>query len=126
MARMDWPVDVDPVCGCWLWQGRRDRDGYARTSPGFGLAYVSVYRAEVGAIPHGLVLDHVCRRRACVAPYHLEPVTKRENERRKQWGYRVRQRTCPNGHDLYSNGRRTEYGGRICAVCSGVKEETNA
>lgn len=35
--------------------------------------------------PHlpDLHLDHLCRRPLCVAPQHLEPVTREENERRK-------------------------------------------
>ena len=37
------------------------------------------YRAMVGEIPGGLVLDHLCRNVLCVNPSHLEPVTNREN-----------------------------------------------
>jgi hypothetical protein len=107
------------VYGCWLWTGRRDREGYGRT--GAALAYHAVYAAEVGAVPPEHELDHCCRRRNCVAPHHLEPVKRRENERRKQWSYRIRRRRCARGHDLYERGRRTPEGGIVCRTCSGVE-----
>ena len=119
MSADDWPVEVDPVFGCWIWQGRLDKNGYGRTKSG-KLAYHEVCDAESGPVAEGLQRDHSCRRRACCFPVHLEPVTKRENERRKRWGYRVQRKTCPKGHNLYENGRRTIYGGIICRVCSGV------
>jgi hypothetical protein len=40
------------------------------------------YTRERGKIPAGLQLDHTCRRRNCVCPSHLEPVTPAENIRR--------------------------------------------
>jgi hypothetical protein len=82
MSLDDWPVEVDPVFGCWLWIGRKDkRDGRplvweGRTPRG---AHRVVYEAEVGPVPVGLVLDHWCRRPTCVAPHHIEPVTSSVN-----------------------------------------------
>ena len=38
-----------------------------------------VYEQLVGAIPSGLVLDHLCIQRNCCNPFHLEPVTIKEN-----------------------------------------------
>ena len=119
MPITDWPVDRCPTFGCWRWQGRKDKDHYSRTQAN-ELAYAVVYRQEVGAVPEGLFLDHLCRRRDCVAPYHLQPVTRRENVRRQQMRHRVKMRTCPHGHDLYLNGQTSEYGGRTCGYCSGV------
>jgi hypothetical protein len=43
-----------------------------------------VYRIVFGKIPDGLDLDHMCRVRRCVNPYHLQPVTRDENNRRRK------------------------------------------
>jgi hypothetical protein len=42
-------------------------------------AHRVAYVLAKGAIPEGLVLDHLCRTPACVNPDHLEPVTNHEN-----------------------------------------------
>lgn len=75
------------VGDCWVWQGTL-RGGYGRFRAGrktFSAHRVS-YEHHVGAIPDGLVLDHLCRNRACINPAHLEPVTIRENIRRGEQG----------------------------------------
>lgn len=121
MSASDWSVEVDPVFGCWRWTGYRDkRDGRALVWRGRtpAVAYRVVYEAEVGPVPEGMVLDHVCRRPDCVAPHHLEAVTKDENERRKLWRYRQRRAACPRGHDMASNRALTPEGGVTCRQCN--------
>jgi hypothetical protein len=79
------PVDylVDES-GCWVWQLGKDDDGYGRThADGRTRSAHKVYwERENGPVPNGLQLDHKCRRRDCVNPAHLEPVTNAENCRR--------------------------------------------
>lgn len=43
------------------------------------MAHRVAFELWVGEIPPGLVLDHTCRVRHCVAPEHLEAVTQVEN-----------------------------------------------
>lgn len=76
---------VDKTEGCWNWKGRLGHDGYGLFSIGKRdnvIPHRFSYELEVGPIPEGLQLDHLCRNRACVRPDHLEPVTREENMRR--------------------------------------------
>jgi len=76
-----------------------------------------VYEREFGTIGKNLMLDHVCRRRNCVNPMHLDPVTQSVNERRKSWRTRTKRDKCRFGHDLKKHGRLTPEGGKVCRLC---------
>lgn len=73
-----WLGAVDPKNGygviCWRLHGRR-----VRFTP-----HRLVWEWVNGrAVPDGYELDHVCSCRTCTNPRHLEPVTHRENLRRR-------------------------------------------
>jgi hypothetical protein len=67
---------------CWLWRAHVMRNGYGYFDKGY--AHRWAYQHMVAEIPEGLELDHLCRVRNCVNPYHLEPVTHAENHRRRR------------------------------------------
>lgn len=69
---------------CLIWQGCVGTHGYGqvRDRGVVRRAHRVAYEREVGPIPDGMQLDHLCRVRACVNVEHLEPVTQTENVRR--------------------------------------------
>jgi HNH endonuclease len=76
--------DMGYETACWVWQRARTRAGYGQAFDGRKMrpAHKVYYERKYGEVPKGLVLDHLCRVRACVNPSHLEPVTHAENVRR--------------------------------------------
>ena len=108
-------VVVDPVTGCWVWQGGH-ANGYARFSHG-GIkdqAHRVSHMAFIGPIPANFEIDHVkergCTHLDCVNPDHLEAVTHAENMRRIG-----QDRThCKHGHPyiIRANGKK------VCNVCN--------
>jgi hypothetical protein len=104
---------VDPG-DCVLWHGCRDRDGYGAKWVGGRRVMVHrwAYEQAHGLVPPGLQIDHLCRNRACYNPDHLEPVTVRENNRRK-W-----LEECRRGHAFSPENTLWEKDGRRkCRSC---------
>jgi hypothetical protein len=92
---------------CWIWAGHIDPAGYGRT----GIASwnqceytLSQYPHRVAwclahrqAIPDGLEIDHLCGRRACINPDHLEAITLAENRTRER-RHKPPKPLCIHGH----------------------------
>lgn len=112
--------------GCWIWTAALDRDGYGRCRRDGGKrAHRVAYEELIGPIPEGLVIDHLCRVRACVNPAHLEPVANLDNLMRGQTlaAINAAKTHCPRGHEYTSeNTQRKSNGSRICRTCSNRKE----
>lgn len=92
---------VDRTPACWLWTGSL-QEGYGRLKLVGGKvarAHRVSYELENGPIAEGMVIDHLCRNRACVNPSHLEAVSDRVNIQRGTLGYHNRAK-CKYGHDV--------------------------
>lgn len=79
-------TDLSPngMAGCLLWR-KPGTNGYGAIFVERGVqkpAHVVAWLLAGRAIPDGLELDHLCRRRSCVNVDHLEAVTGAENVRR--------------------------------------------
>lgn len=110
------------VCECWIWRANKTRGGYGmfRLSGKMRLAHRVAYELAIGAIPEGLQIDHLCKERSCVNPFHLEPVTAKENTRRGDApsARHALKTHCPLGHEYTAaNLIHRNNGSRQCKVC---------
>lgn len=115
---------------CWLWAKSISDGDYGIIyfgTRGRVYAHRAVYESEVGEIPEGLVLDHLCRVPRCVNPSHLEPVTQQTNILRGIGtpAINAMKTHCPRGHQynesntyiLKKPNGRTE---RWCRECKNL------
>jgi hypothetical protein len=114
---------VDKSAECWVWTGKLRADGYGNFWDGENKRMMRVHRfaylAEIGDIPDGLQLDHLCRNRACVNPAHLEPVSARENTLRGVGltAQNAVKTHCPRNHPLTGDNLFLVPAGRSCREC---------
>ncbi len=121
MIRFWSKVEIADPHSCWEWRAAKITEGYGRfwLRGSMQPAYRVAYELTIGEIPPGLELDHLCLNPGCVNPYHLEPVTHRENMRRssaKGGVLYIPKKECVNGHlrtpaNLYKSGH--------CKACKG-------
>ncbi len=102
---------------CWIWLGALRTNGYGE----FCLRHGSVpmyphrlaYEIAKGAIPSGLIIDHLCKNPRCVNPQHLEAVTQREHVLRGNICAKI---YCKRGH-LISENLAPWHKSRTCLLC---------
>lgn len=146
LARVDknGPIpEKRPELGpCWMWTGPPNNAGYGSfgmNKQRFG-AHVAAYVLFREPVPDGMELDHLChpgdgscpratcRHRLCVNPDHLDPVTRRENQRRGNTftAANLAKTHCDRGHEftpentyikILSGGRES----RQCHACRRIR-----
>lgn len=128
-ARFWAKVTLPDGNGCMLWTSTKSHNGYGLFTLGDARprTHRISYELAYGAIPDGLVIDHLCRVRHCVAPDHLEAVTRQENVRRGLTGKlnhaNGRKTACLRGHAFTAeNTYRDPAGRRSCRACIRLRE----
>jgi hypothetical protein len=107
---------------CWISDRATQPNGYTKIGVNHRtmLTHRAAYEAAFGSIPIGMVLDHLCRNRACANPEHLDPVTHRENLLRGEGptSREAAQTHCIANHPFsVDNTRITSKGKRACREC---------
>lgn len=122
VARFWSYVDKRSTDACWPWLRATPAPGYGEFSGGG--TRVKAHRASfyinIGPIPDGMVIDHVCRNRACVNPAHLRAVDHRTNsiENSTSFAARNAQKThCPKWHVLAGSNLVPSQKTRKCRIC---------
>jgi hypothetical protein len=115
------------MTNCILTQNKVQKTGYTFMSykgKTIGTHRIS-WELLNGSIPKGLVIDHICRNRACVAPDHLRLVTQQENVMAGL--HNINNRThCNQGHPFTKeNIMVRKNGNRECAECNRVRSRVN-
>lgn len=113
--------------GCWLWTAAQ---GAGREGRRYGQinvngrsvgAHVIAYELQVGPVPPGLVVDHLCNNRLCVRGSHLEAKSHRANILRgsSMSARNAKVTHCPRDHEYdEANTGITKRGTRICRTCA--------
>lgn len=73
---------------CWKWTGSKSKNGYGDMAVGdkrVMSAHRLSYLINVGNIPEGLYVIHICDHRDCVNPNHLRARSQKENVHDMLW-----------------------------------------
>lgn len=121
---------ADLLGDCWNWVAGKGGTGY-------GAFYHAgrMLRAHrvAWALMHGqpadptLVLDHLCRNRACVNPAHMRLTTNIENILAGEAGQYMKERSarqthCKRNHEFTPENTRIYRGARTCVECRRLRD----
>lgn len=116
-------VEKLPGDGCWLWHAAMNKGGYGvfrltdlRRNV---LAHRWAYTDDIGPIPKGLTLHHLCKTPSCVRPSHMKVCTHADNimEEDGMAGIQARKTHCPVGHLYTPETTYLQLGWRSCKIC---------
>lgn len=116
--------------GCWEWTAALNAKGYGYFSfqSKCRLAHRVSYYLIKGDLDPSLELDHLCRNAKCVNPWHLEQVTRKENQHRGETisRHNLDKTSCPMGHLYSSENTHIDpvSGGRRCRECGRIRSRT--
>jgi len=121
--RIQSRISIDDK-GCWIWQGTTTSEGYGQTIHQAKKLYTHrlAYELWRGQIHEGLVIDHLCRNRACCNPGHLEVVSRGMNALRGVGSPAVHavKTHCLRGHEFTPDNTYTPTSSpnhRNCRTC---------
>ncbi len=132
-------VTPEPNSGCWLWIGSTTSKGYGSFNLGMrvgrqrtGVAHKMTYEALGHRIARArkkrkrIVLDHKCRTRCCVNPWHLEAVPEPINIARGESpsAKHGRKTHCPRGHAYTVENTYVRHRKRYCRACRRTPKDT--
>lgn len=109
LERFEAKVYAEPSCGCWLWGGSLDGDGYGmfRSKGRVERSHRVAWQLYRGEIPPGICVLHRCDNPTCVNLDHLFLGTKADNawDRAKKGRGRRSKKGLPFGVILRPSGR---------------------
>jgi hypothetical protein len=117
---------------CWDWQGNPNTSGYGifQLNGKSCLAYRVSFQWFSGPLHQELTPDHLCRRRICVNPIHLEEVPGPINTLRGDTlnAYYAARTHCEHGHEFNekNTGWQTTKAGkkfRLCLACRWIRNK---
>lgn len=127
-SRLISKLEINKKTGCWEWRATISLKGYGQiryknnTIHAHRLSYIIF----IGPLTPGLELDHLCRNKKCVNPYHLEEVTHQENCKRGDAGkYNKIKTHCPQGHEYTKENTIIDRGSRLCRECRRIQSINN-
>lgn len=119
---------------CWEWNGAHLPKGYGSIGSWNGKSQTGAHRAMAEMltgcpVPTGLHIDHLCRNRGCVNPFHLEIVEPRTNILRGvgRSAENATKTHCKRGHELAGDNLSIDHiksSGRYerrCKICTRYK-----
>lgn len=109
-----WQAQIccEPETDCWMWTGELTPNGYARLHG--GMAHLIIWDFFGGQQFPRSRLHHGCRRKSCVNPAHLRPLTQKEHSQQHKTGFCKSGLHRLEGDNLIAYDRQGHTGCRAC------------